>query len=59
MQHVAMLAYVALCALIAYAGRNTKIGVWGWGMIAFLFSPLVAFLILLLVGLEKKHTAEK
>ncbi len=49
-------AYIAMCAILGYAGRKTKIGFWGWALISFFFSPIVALLILLLVGYERKHS---
>lgn len=44
--------YVALCALVAYLGRERKFGFWLYLLASFLLSPLVGMIIVL--ASEKK-----
>jgi hypothetical protein len=47
--------YVALCALVAYLGRERKFGFWLYLLASFLLSPLVGMIIVL--ASEKKKSA--
>ena len=51
-----MLLYVALCFLAASLARRNSRGYWGWFLIALFLTPLIALLILVLIG-EKKARA--
>lgn len=39
--------YSLLAILVAYFGRNRKFGFWAYLILAFLFSPVIAFIIVL------------
>lgn len=37
--------YLALCALVAYLGRNRKFGSWGYFFASFLLTPVVGLML--------------
>lgn len=45
---VAFMIYVVLCLLVAFLGRRSKLGALRTMLLAFLLTPLVAFVYLLL-----------
>jgi hypothetical protein len=40
--------YVGFCLLVALLGRETRLGYWGTVVTAFVVTPLVAFIFLVL-----------
>lgn len=44
---VMWIIYIALCALVAYLGRERKFGFWLYLALSFLLSPLVGMIIVL------------
>ena len=42
--------YVAVCALAAYFGRNTRVGYWGTFILSLIFTPFLVVIVLLLFG---------
>ncbi|WP_155523301.1 hypothetical protein [Flammeovirga pectinis] len=45
-----LLGILVFCPLVGYAAQKKGRNPFGWGISAFFFSPLVVYLILLLVG---------
>ncbi|MEI8089741.1 MAG: hypothetical protein WCG63_09130 [Opitutaceae bacterium] len=43
----AILAYTLLAYLVAFFGRNRKLGFWMYFLLAFIFTPLLSFLFVL------------
>lgn len=43
-------AWIVLSLLVGLFGRDRAFGFWGWFLFAFLFSPLLAVVMLLLAG---------
>ncbi len=41
-----ILGYLALCLLAAIAGRNRRIGFWGFFFSSILFTPLISLMFL-------------
>jgi hypothetical protein len=50
---VGILAYVGLCALVGYLGRERSVGLAGYFVLSLLLTPLVMALVLL-VGTQRK-----
>ena len=50
---VGFLAYVGLCALVGYLGRDRTVGFAGYFVLSLLLTPLVMALVLL-VGAQRK-----
>jgi hypothetical protein len=50
---VGFLAYVGLCALVGYLGRERTVGFAGYFVLSLLLTPLVMALVLL-VGAQRK-----
>jgi hypothetical protein len=47
--HVLFLAvYLALCLLVAVLGRHARLGYWGTAVVAFVLTPFVTFIFLVL-----------
>lgn len=44
MEVLFFLLYLALCLLVGLLGRHTRLGYWGTAVVAFLVTPLIAFL---------------
>lgn len=42
-----LVAYTLLSLTVAFFGRNRKFGFWVYLIIAFIFTPLIAFIIVL------------
>lgn len=40
-------AYVALCWLLGFLGRNTKFGFWGNFWVSVIFTPMIGIVVLL------------
>lgn len=45
-----ILLYLALCAIAAFLGKQSRLGFWGVLVVALLLTPPVAFLLVLLFG---------
>ena len=45
-----VLAYIFLCVLVAWIGRNARLGFWGVFIIASLATPFITFLFVILLG---------
>jgi hypothetical protein len=43
---MSLLVYLALCLLAAIAGRNRRIGFWGYFFSPIVFTPIVSLLFL-------------
>lgn len=43
---MSLLIYVALCLVAAIAGRNRRIGFWGYFFSSFVFTPIISLLFL-------------
>ena len=56
MRFIGILFYIGLCFLVASLARRNRRGYWGWFLLAFFLSPLIALLVLVLIG-EKKARA--
>ncbi len=41
------IAYLVLCLAVGFLGRNTRVGLIGTSLIAFLFTPLLGLLVVL------------
>jgi hypothetical protein len=48
MEVLFLAAYVALCLLVAVLGRATRLGYWGTVVVAFVVTPFLAFVFLVL-----------
>ena len=47
--HVLLFAlYIGLCLLVAVLGRNTRLGYWGTAVVAFVVTPFLTFVFLIL-----------
>jgi hypothetical protein len=57
MQLLLLLAYVGLCLLVAYAGRDTKVGFWGLLLFSVLLTPLVTAILTVLFRPRRKKKA--
>jgi hypothetical protein len=42
--------YLVVCALVAYFGRNTRIGYWGTFFLSILVTPVIVIIALILLG---------
>lgn len=50
MEPLLVLFYIVLCLLVAVLGRRTRVGYWGTAIIAFILTPLITFVLLILFG---------
>lgn len=41
------IAYLALCLLVGFLGRNTRVGLVGTSLVSFLLTPVVGLLVIL------------
>ena len=44
------LLYVGLCMVVALLGRNTRFGYWGCSVAAFVVTPLLMLVLLVILG---------
>lgn len=49
--------YVVVCFLVAYFGRNTRIGYWGTFLLSLLLTPLVTIVAVIILGPKAQHHA--
>ena len=42
-----ILLYLILCAIVAVLGRNRVLGAWGFFLVAFFLTPILAVVILI------------
>jgi hypothetical protein len=42
--------YLVVCALVAYFGRNMRIGYWGTFFLSILVTPVIVIIALILLG---------
>ena len=47
-----VLLYLLLCAVVAYFGKNRKLGFWGYLFASMLFTPIIG--VVLLLASDKK-----
>jgi hypothetical protein len=57
MQLLLLLAYAGLCLLVAYAGRDTKVGFWGLLLFSVLLTPLVTAVLTVLFRPRRRKKA--
>ncbi|MDA7511206.1 hypothetical protein N8612_05955 [Verrucomicrobia bacterium] len=53
----AMLPYLLVCGLIAYFGKDKKLGFWGNFIISLILTPLVGLVVLWVQVKPEKATA--
>ncbi len=49
--------YIALCCLVAWIGRNTRLGAWGVLISAFVFTPFITFIFVVLLSSKGPDSA--
>jgi len=52
----AFIVYLLLSLFVAYFGRDRKFGFWAYFVLSFIFTPIIAFVIVL--ASDKRKTAE-
>ena len=50
MEPLLVLTYIVFCLLVGFVGRRTRVGYWGTAFVAFLLTPLLTFIVLILFG---------
>jgi hypothetical protein len=55
----ALFVYLVLCIAVAWIGRNRTLRFWGTFLLAFLFTPLIVALVLIIgTPVRRKETTE-
>ena len=54
-----VIAYIFLCALVAWIGRYSRLGFWGILIIAFFLTPFITFIPVILLGSKQPSSKEK
>jgi xanthine/uracil permease len=45
-----IVAYIILCVLVGYLGRNSRVGFWGVAVLSAVFTPVITGLVMMMLG---------
>lgn len=49
--------YMVVCLLVAYFGRNTRIGYWGTFLVSLVLTPLITIVAVIVLGPKRRNYA--
>jgi len=47
--------YLVVCLLVAYFGRNTRVGYWGTFLLSLALTPFITIIAIIVLGPSKRH----